>query len=188
MHDLAPLHALGGAEARIDTVAGVTLTENMGLALASVSARKGQETACRAHLGELLEGSAPEPGKTVLHDPEASFWMAPDQWMVGAPFGTHEDLAAQLKARFCETASITEQTDAWVCFDMRGDGIEAVMQLCANIDIERMQTGDAVRTVIHYMGVYVLRRDPANWLRILGSRSSAGSLHHALVTAMKAAL
>ena len=71
---------------------------------------------------------------------------------------------------------------------MRGDGVEAVMQLCCNIDIERMQSGDATRTSIHYIGVYVLRHDPANWLRILGPRSFAGSLHHALVTAMKAAL
>ena len=188
VHDLAPIHALSGTDPRVDTVAGVTLTENMGLALASVAARRGQESACRTHLGALLEGAAPEPGKTVLHDPEASFWMGPNLWMVGAPFATHEDLAVQLKARFGDTASITEQTDGWVCFDMRGDGIEAVMQLCCNIDIAQMQTGDAVRTVIHYMGVYVLRRDPANWLRILGPRSSAGSLHHALVTAMKAAL
>ena len=188
MHDLAHLCALGGTNPQVDTVAGVTLTENPGLALASVSARLGQEDACRAHLKDLLDGQIPEPGKTVLRDPEASFWMGPDQWMVGAPITTHEDLATQLKTRFQTTASITEQTDAWVCFDMRGDGIEDVMRLCANIDIDRMQTGDAQRTVIHYMGVYVLRRDPATWLRILGPRSSAKSLHHALVTAMKAAL
>ena len=188
MHDLSPLCALDEPDPQVITVGGVTLTENPGLALASVSARKGHADACRAHLGDLLEGAAPEPGKTVLHDPEASFWMGPDQWMVGAPIATHEDLAAQLMARFGDTASITEQTDGWVCFDMRGDGVEAIMQLCCNIDVEQMQTGDAQRTVIHYMGVYVLRRDPANWLRILGPRSSAGSLHHALVTAMKAAL
>lgn len=188
MHDLSPLCALGGTDPRVDTVAGVTLTENPGLALASVAARMRHEEACRAHLADLLGTAAPDPGKTVLHDPEASFWMGPDQWMVGAPLATHEDLAAQLKTRFGDTASITDQTDAWVCFDMRGDGIEDVIRLCANIDIDRMQTGDAWRTVIHYMGVYVLRRDPANWLRLLGPRSSAASLHHALVTAMRAAL
>jgi sarcosine oxidase subunit gamma len=188
VHDLAPLCALGGADSRVDTVRGVSLTENLGLALASVAARRGHEAACRAQLGAVLEGAAPEPGKAVLHDPETSFWMGPDQWMVGAPFESHEDLVAQLKARFGATASVTDQTDGWVCFDMRGDGAQAVMQICCNINIEEMQTGDAVRTVIHHMGVYVLRCDPANWLRILGPRSSAGSLHHALITAMKAAL
>lgn len=188
MHDLEPITALGGHSARVDTVAGVTLTENSGLALASVTARRGHEDTCRAHLGDVLEHSAPAVGKCVLHDPEAAFWMGPDQWMVGAPFDTHEDLAEQLKSRMGDSASVTEQTDGWACFDLRGDGIEAVMELCCNIDIRAMQTGDAVRTSIHHLGCFVLRRDPADWLRILGPRASAGSLHHALLTAMKAAL
>lgn len=188
MHDLAPIHPLGSVEPMVDTIAGVTLTENMELALASVSARRGQEAVCSKHLGSLLGGTAPEPGKAVLNDSMEAFWMAPNQCMVGAPFDTHANLPAQLVQRFGETASVTEQTDGWVGFDMRGEGVEAVMQLCCNIDIEQMKTGDAARTTIHYMGVYVLRRDPANWLRIFGPRSFAGSLHHALVTAMKAAL
>lgn len=188
MHDLTPITALGGTAPQVDTVAGVTLTENPGLALASVSARQGQEDACRAHLADLLESDAPAIGKCVLHDPEASFWMGPDQWMVGAPFDSHEDLAVQLKTRFGNTASITEQSDAWVTFDLRGDGIEAVMELCCNINIRAMQTGDAQRTSIHHLGCFVLRRDPASLLRILGPRASAGSLHHALLAAMKAVL
>lgn len=188
VHDLKPITALGGTTAQVDVVAGVTLRENPGLALASVAARIGHEDACSAHLVDLLEGAAPAAGKCRLHDPEAAFWMGPHQWMVGAPFETHEDLAAQLKARFGNTASITEQTDAWACFDLSGDGMEAVMELCCNVNIRAMQTGDATRTSIHHLGCFVLRRDPANWVRILGPRASAGSLHHALLTAMKSAL
>ena len=70
---------------------------------------------------------------------------------------------------------------------MQGDGVERVMQLCANIDIETMPIGAATRSVIHYMGVYVLRSAPDS-LTILGGRSSAGSLHHAILTAMRSAL
>ena len=114
--------------------------------------------------------------------------MGPDQWMVGAPFDTHEDLAAQLKSRFGDTASVVEQTDAWVCFDLRGDGIDDVMEFLCAINIRAMQTGDATRTVIHHLGCFVIRRDPANWVRILGPRASAGSLHHAIFTAITSAL
>lgn len=188
MHDLTPITALGGTAPRVDTVAGVTLTENPNLALASLAARLGQEAACRAHLETLLAGPAPGPGTGRLQGPEAAFWMGPDQWMVGAPFASHEDLAAQLKSRFGDTASSTEQTDAWVCFDLRGDGIERVMELCCNINIRAMKTGDATRTSIHHLGCFVLRCDPADWVRILGPRASAGSLHHALLGAMKSAL
>lgn len=188
MHDLAPMCALGGTEPTEDHVKGVTLSENPQLALASVASRHGQESVSEAHLQDLLGRAIPGPGKAVLNDPLECFWMGPDQWMVSAPFSTHEDLAMQLSQRLSGSASITDQSDAWVCFDMRGDGIEAVAQLCCNIDIERMQTGDAARTVIHHIGCFVLRRDPANWLSILGPRSFAGSLHHALLTAMRAAL
>jgi len=188
VHDLTPITALGDNVPRVNTVKSVTLSENPGLALASVAARIGHEETCRKHLGDLLEGDAPGPGKCRLHDPEAAFWMGPDQWMVGAPFETHEDLAAQLKTRLGQSASVTEQSDAWACFDLRGDGVEAVVELCYNINIRAMESGDAVRTSIHHLGCFVLRRDPSDWMRILGPRASATSLHHALLTAMNAAL
>jgi sarcosine oxidase subunit gamma len=164
------------------------LSENTNLALASVTARRGSEVACRKHLSNLLEADAPGPGKAQMHDPEAAFWMGPDQWMAGAPFETHEDLADQLKARFKETASIVEQTDAWCCFDLRGQEVETVMELLSAIDIRKMQSGDTLRTTIHHLGCFVIRREDPNHLRILGPRASAGSLHHAIVTAMKSAL
>jgi len=187
VHNLTAITALGELEPRVDEVAGVSLRENVGLALASVAARFGHETACRAHLMSLI-GDVPGPGKAWLHDPEAAFWMGPDQWMVGAPFETHENLADQLKSRFKLSASITEQSDAWVCFDLRGNGMEAVMELLCPIDIRRMRTGDATRTQIHHLGCFVIRRKPFDWVRILGPRASAASLHHAILTAMKSAL
>ena len=187
MHNLVAITALGGSTPREDRVAGVTLTENPSIALASVAARMGREAVCRKHLKAVI-GAVPGPGKVQMHDPEAGFWVGPDQWILGAPFDTFEDWATQLKARFDETASVTEQTDAWVCFDLRGSGMEAVMELLCNVNIRDMQTGDAQRTSIHHLGCFVLRRDPSNWVRILGPRASAGSLHHAILTAMKSAL
>ncbi len=187
MHDLAPITALGGTTPRVDTVGTVTLTEKPDIALASVAARMGHEDACRAHLKNVI-GAVPAPGKTQLHDPEAGFWMGPDLWMVGAPFETHEDLADQLKARFGQTASITEQTDAWVVFDLRGESMEDVVERLCAVDIRVMKTGDGTRTVIDHLGCFMLRRDPSDWVRILGPRSSAGSLHHAILTAMHSAV
>lgn len=185
MHNLTAITALGGTEPRVDTRNGATLTENAGLALASVHARIGQETECRAEVAKLLDGQVPDVGKVVLRDPEAAFWTGPDQWMVGAPFESHEDIEAQLKMRFGATASITEQTDAWACFDLRGPKMEAVMELLCAINIRQMQSGDAQRTSIHHLGCYVIRRDPSDWVRILGPRASATSLHHAILTAMR---
>lgn len=188
MHSLTAITALGGNTPRVDKVGSATLSENPHLALASVAARVGQEAACRTHLVALLGSDAPGPGQALLHVPEAAFWTGPDQWMIAAPFASHEDLATRLTARFGNTASITEQTDAWACFDLHGDGTEDVMELLCAINIHAMQPAQATRTVIHHLGCFVIRLAPEDGLRILGPRASAGSLHHAILTAMTSAL
>lgn len=182
MPDLDPICALGGAEPRVDRFAHVTISENDGLVLASVAARRGAQAACHTGLAAVL-GAVPGPGRAQLHDPEAGFWMGPDQWMIGAPRVSHADLADQLKARLGDAASVTDQTGAWVCFDVVGAGmVDMSERLCA-VPIRQMQAGDARRTLIHQMGCFVLRRAAADHIRILGPRSYAGSLHHALLTA-----
>lgn len=183
--EMKPLTALGAHAPRVDQHGPVTLTEVTRLAIASVQARLGHEAACQTHLANLLDSHAPTVSELVMHDPEAAFWIGPDQWMVGAPYDSHEDLAAQLVTRFDGTASITEQNDAWAVFDLQGD-VEPVMELLCPINIRAMPEQTAQRTSIHHISCFVTRR-AADHLRILGPRSSAGSLHHALLTAMKAA-
>ncbi len=183
--EMKPMTALGGDSPRADTHGPVTLTEVTHLALASVQARLGAEEACRKRLSDLLESDAPGVSELVMHDPEASFWIGPDQWMIGAPHDSHEDLAVQLTTRFGETASITEQNDAWAVFDLRGE-VAPVMELLCPINIRKMAVHTVQRTAIDHLSCFVTRR-ATDHLRILGPRSSAGSLHHALVTAMKSA-
>jgi sarcosine oxidase subunit gamma len=188
VHDLQPLNPLGGAAPDHFQVAAVTLTENPNVALASVSARHGYAAACQAKLAEFLGAPAPAAGKASLGTPLDAVWTGQDQWMVCAPFATHEDLAAQLKSGFGSTASITEQTDAWACFDLQGTGIEDVMERLCNLNLRAMAPAVATRSTIDHMGCFVIRQLAQDSLRILGPRSSAGSLHHALVTAMRSAL
>lgn len=181
MHDLKPITALGQATARVDAFDHVTLSENDELALASVAARLGQEDVCHGLLSKIL-GTVPGPGQAVFDDPETGFWMGPDQWMIEAPKSGHGTLADDLKVRFKTSASITEQSGAWVCFDLVGPGMADVMERLCAVPIRQMRTGDARRTVIHQLGCFVIRHD-GDRLRIFGPRASAGTLHHALVTA-----
>lgn len=179
MHDLTPTSALGGAA---DTIGTVTITENSGVALASVAARMSFEKKTKQVLKKLL-GDAPGPGRSQQHDPEAGFWMGPDQWMIGAPMATHEMLADQLKDLLGDAASVTEQTGAWVVFDVIGAGMPDVIERLCAVPIRTLTAGDTQRTVIHHMGCFVIRRNADDHVRILGPRASAGSLHHALVAA-----
>lgn len=184
MDNLQTITALGGMEPRVDVFDHARITENDGLALASVAARIGHEKAVHAALKKLL-GDVPGPGRSQPHDPVEGFWMGPDQWMIGAPKATHELLADQLKTLMGNAASVTEQSGAWVCFDVVGRGMPDMCELLCNVPIRTMVTCDAQRTVIQQLGCFVLRRPADDHIRILGPRASAGTLHHALLTAAK---
>lgn len=184
MPDLTPLTALGGRTPRIDTVKGVTCTEVPGVALASVAGRLRTDAPAQI-LADALDMEMPGPGKFTAGGLTV-FWTGPDQWMVEAPHGTHEEIAADLKARVGDRASVVEQTDAWVRFDLTGDDLVPVLELLTNLDTRRMGPGSAQRTRIHQLGCFLLVR--ADRVSLYGPRASAGSLHHAVVTAMAAAL
>lgn len=179
-HRLKPLTPLGHIVPQTDSIGPVTITENTGVALASVATRKGRgEDVAKAAQGLGIE--LPVPGYASTN----ALWLGPDQWMIEARFDTHEDIVAYLQPAFGDAASITEQTDAWVRFDVTGTDLPAMFELLCNLDTRAMQPGQGTRTVIEHLGCYVTCR--ATGFTILGPRSSAKSLHHALNIAAKSA-
>lgn len=185
VHDLKPITPLGRPEPIVETHGPVTLTENVGTALASVAARLGQEQATADTLAEFLGTAPPAPSHRVSGTLSA-FWTGPDQWMVEAPFDTHEDLASQLAPALRGKASATEQTDAWCRFDLEGEDLHSVFELLCAVDTRTWSGGEVQRTSIDHLGCFLLCRDTGKY-SVIGPRSSAGSLHHALVTACRSA-
>lgn len=173
-HRLKPLTPLGNAAPQTDSIGDVTITENIGVALASLATRKGCEAGV-ATAAKALHISLPGPG----HASDTALWLAPDQWMIEAPFATHEDIVGYLKPAFGDTASITEQTDAWVRFDLTGANLHGLFERLCNLDTRAMKPGHGTRTMIEHLGCYVICK--GDGFTILGPRSSAKSLHHALV-------
>ncbi len=185
MHDLTAITALGGSVARIDHVGPITLSEQPDWAFASVAARLGQESKCKTALKKRLGANAPDVGDVCVGKDLTAFWTGPHQWMIEAPFEQFEDIAAQVKSVVGTTASVSEQTDGWCRFDMQGDGVVAVFERLCNVNVAAMATGTATRTVIEHLGCFVICRDAGTHLSVIGPRSSAGSMHHALLTAMR---
>ena len=188
MHNLTAITPLGAQSARVDTISGATLRENTNLALASLHARLGQEPAVRKKLKALLGADTPKVGKAVFAAPFNAIWTGADQWLISAPYESHEEMGADLAAQFAGIASVTEQSDAWAIFDLSGEGIKDVMELLCSINMRSFKQGDAARTSIHHLGCFVVHLPDQDGLRVIGPRASAGSLHHALVTAMHSAL
>lgn len=186
MHDLTPLTALGAPRADTRTIGALTLAELDTLALASVTARMGQAASCRSALATWLGAEPPAPARASLSEERSAIWMAENQWLVSSTSPASEDIAQELAAALGQSASVTEQTGAWICFDVTGaSGVDLFERLCP-APVRRFQAGDAHRTTLHHMNCFLWCLAHGQHFRVLGPSSSAGSLHHALITAAKA--
>ncbi len=184
MVDLMAMTALGAREAAVVTVGPLTITERMDVALASVAARRGR-TAELVRAAKATGVPLPDPARHQAGPIFGAFWVSPEMWFVEAPFATHEAIAATLKAKLGETASVTEQTDAWVVFELTAPDLAPVLERLCNVDFAVVSIAHATRTVIEHLGVYLIKRGPGA-ARVYGPRSSAESLLHALETAAAA--
>ena len=184
--NLKPISALGHDAPEVVMIGHWTVTERVEVALASLAVRRGRLAdvqAAAASAGVPL----PVAGTSAQGAAYGAFWITPEMWMVEAPFASHEDIRAHLLAAFGDTASITEQTDAWVRFDLEGEGLVKILERLTNFDLAHAASGAATRTVIEHLGCYLIKRSEA-LVTIYGPRSSAQSLHHALVVAARSVL
>lgn len=179
MPDLKPTTALGGSAARTVTHGALTLAENPGLALASLALRRNSDEP--APFGLRLPG----PGLWVSDGDVTALWTGPGQWLIEGRDRAETDFAAEVAAQ-CPGCSVTEQADGFVAFEIRSSAGEppvvALMAKLVNLDPSRFGPGTATRTGLEHMSVFVIRR-AADHLAVLGIRSAAGTLWHALDTA-----
>jgi sarcosine oxidase subunit gamma len=168
------LTPLGAANARIDQIGTITLREVTDRALASLT--------CRNNATPAFNAAAAGFGLTL---PKAGYWTdgqfgaiwtGVDQWVIDAPYGP--DLALELKSVFGESASVTEQTDAWARFDILGAARVDLLERLCPAPSRRMGVGMATRSTVEHIGCLLIC--DADRFRLMCARSYAGSLHHAL--------
>jgi sarcosine oxidase subunit gamma len=183
---LNPITALGHTAPEVDIIGPWTITERADVALASLAVRRGR-------LGDLQAAAAgagvplPAAGASYHGAVYSAFWMTPEMWMVEAPFASHEDIRAHLLPAFGDAASITEQTDAWVRFDLAGADLPRLFERLSNVDLAKAPAGAATRSVMEHLGCYLIKRTDT-LVTVYGPRSSAQSLHHALIVAAQSVL
>ncbi|MEP2031321.1 MAG: sarcosine oxidase subunit gamma [Paracoccaceae bacterium] len=188
MHDLVATSPLGGPRPRTGNFGSVVISECPGWALASVAARRGKEKTMATSAKKLLGFALPGVSSLANNGTYTAFWTGPDQWMIEAPHASHEDLAEQIKSALGDKASVTEQNDGWARFDLTGTGCHDVLERLCNANTRAMQTGAVTRTRLEHLGCFVICRAKNDHFSVIGPRSSAGSIHHALTTAAKSAL
>ena len=182
LHALSPI---GYATPHKDTVGAYAISEVTDRAMASVTARKDCGAVVKAILTKILKQPAPEVGGYCAGEIEA-FWTGQSQWMLAAAFHEYEDIVARFASTFKGKASLTEQTDGWCCFAIVGPDIDRLCSLLCNIDMRGLTAGKASRTSIEHIGCFLVRVADDS-LHIIGPRSSAASMHHAISAAAKSA-
>lgn len=183
---LKPRTAFGLENARAVTHGAATLTERPEIAIASVTARADQGDAVAAVITARCGAPCPVAGY-VTGEAFNAFWTGPEQWFVMADHEQHELPATDLKGELGPKASVTDQSDGWVVFDLQGPALTPILEKLANIDLAAFTTGRAQRTVIEHVSCFVLCDAPGQSYRLLCGRSFASSFVHAVETAMKAA-
>ncbi|MBL4926870.1 sarcosine oxidase subunit gamma [Fuscibacter oryzae] len=179
MTDLSPISALGHAVPQAVRIGTLTITENAGLALASLALRQG--------------GGAPQPFGLPLPGPggwanagaTSAFWTGPGAWMIEADGRAEDDFASALKAE-APGCSVAEQTDGWAVFEIAASvaTLEALLEKLVNIDASRFVPGSALRTGLEHMSVFLIRRTEGQ-LALWAMRSAAGSAFHAIEAAAR---
>ena len=187
MHNLKATTALGGNEPQTDTIGSLTITECPDWAIASVAARRGCEKTNVTAFKKALGFAFPKPMQITGKAGITAFWTGPDQCFVEAPIGGDEDLSNRLADALQKTASVTEQTDGWVRFDLAGAGCSDVLERLCILDTRAMGKATVSRTSLEHSGCFILCR-ASDHFSVYGPRSTAASIHHALVTAAKSAL
>jgi sarcosine oxidase, subunit gamma len=178
--------AFGLATAKVVDIGPYRIAERFDVALASLATRRGRD-ADVAKAAKAANVPLPKPATAVFGQPFSGFWLAPDMWMIEAPFDSHEDIAAHLKDLFGAAASISEQTDAWVRFDLSSGNLVTLFERLSNLDLAELPDGHASRTVIEHLGCYLIKWS-ADLITLYGPRSSAQSLLHALEVAAKSVI
>lgn len=181
MLKLKPITPLGADEPRVDCFAGLTITEVTDRALVSLTARNDQADTTRDKAWSLFGIDLPDGGTSAMGNTHSAFWIGPESWMIDAPYEGNEDLARQVKEVMGDCASVVEQTDGWCRFDLGGAAVHAVLERLCNADAARMTEGAVTRTQIHHLGCFLWRQKDG--FAVIGPRSSAASLHHALMQA-----
>jgi sarcosine oxidase subunit gamma len=184
VHRLNPISPLGTKQPIKKEFGPYTIEEVNSNALASYSFRKGTERDAKKNVEQFMAGPLPDAMSSKFGK-ISSFWIGPSQWLIEAPIDIYEDLASELTQISAGTASVTEQTDAWCRFDLMGANLAEPLSLLCNVDVPLFEGGEITRCQMEHMGCFLICRDLTN-ISILGPRSAAESLYHAITAALGA--
>lgn len=174
MVDLVAASPMSGLEL---TVGGVTLAEVELGPLTSIAPYRGQMPALSEAMKAAHGLGFPDPNRSTVHKGARALWFGREMALL-AGVGPDSGLSA--------FAAMTDQSDAWACATLSGEGIEDVLARLVPLDVRPsvFRQGHTARSLIGHMTGSVTRV-AADRILLMVFRSMAGTLHHELERAME---
>lgn len=169
--------AAPGRYGRRDGAPGISISERVGLGLATVAARKGQTRALQDRVREAYGVDLPHNSR-VIAGPEVSFiGSGPGQWLAVSEHLANEALARDLAERLKGLASVSEQSGGRAVLRISGPRVPDVLAKGLPIDLDprAFPLGSAATSVISLMGVQLWQVDDTRTYDIAVFRSLSAS-------------
>lgn len=176
---MAELHArtpLRHEQAVVEKIGQLQIVENPGYSISWIARRRdGDLSGIENFIGLEL----PTAGRTATGDTCRAVPFAREQWLILAPWTP--DFLEEVKAAGGANVSVCDQSDGWVVFEIEGTVVDSLLERLCDLDPRKLPLEGSSPSMIEHLRVIVVRLPEG--LMILGARSSAGSLQHALIEA-----
>lgn len=174
-----------GLPAVLGSGGGVTATERNGLGIARIAARRGQALEVAHRLREQFGLGPPDGPMSVSRAGVRIAGIGRATWLATRDEGGNA-FAQSLRSSLGESASVCDQSDAYVILRLTGPKVRATLAKLVPVDVHErtFRMGDVAQTVCGYLNVVLWRLedtpqgDPT--FEIWVGRSLAGSLHQAI--------
>ena len=161
---------------------GTTLEEATGVGLVSIATPRGGRDALHTAIQTAYGCDLPNAGSSTLGADGAMRLLGMQQDQAFALFDYTGDAAvSEVSKAVGEAAYYADQSDSWAMLRLSGEAaIDALERICRlDLDERVLPVGSVARTVMEHMGV-VLFREGTDAFLLMGARSSAKNLLHAV--------
>jgi heterotetrameric sarcosine oxidase gamma subunit len=164
--------------------AGVIAQLRQGLGIAKILVRNNAATALAQHVQTHFNCTLPTSPRRTCGDGIAMLGIGPGSWLAMSENGAN-DFVSSLKPILAPFAAISEQSDAYGIFRLRGTHLRAALSKLVPIDIHdrAFKVGDVAETVAGHAGTLFWRLEDnagAPVFEIAVARSFSVSLRHTL--------
>lgn len=169
--------AASGRYGKLDGGAGVTISERIGLGLATVAARKGQARSLQDRVREAYGVDLPQTSRVVVGRDVSFVGYGPGQWLAVSETLASEAMARDLAERLKGLASISDQSSGRTVIRVSGTRARDVLAKGLPIDLDprAFPLGSAATSTISLMGVQLWQADDTRSYDIAVFRSLSES-------------